>query len=89
MRQEGVTERIRQGSNSLEAIYSGQVGKGDDGEGMIEDVIREMFEEWAAFHKFKLEKDKKVTDDYGVIYANPMTQGAWMAWNGAMDVAGS
>ena len=56
---------------------------------MIEDVIREMFEEWAAFHKFKLEKDKKVTDDYGVIYANPMTQGAWMAWNGAMDVAGS
>ena len=53
-----------------------------------DDVIKEEFEKWAKEHKFILTKDKSTVDENGeLIYANPMTQGAWMAFDYAMDLA--
>lgn len=49
-------------------------------------LLRKKFEAWATDHKFNLRRDETVIDleEGGTIYANPMTQGCWMAWCGAV-----
>lgn len=54
------------------------------------DEIDDLFEEWAIAHKFNITIDEKTVDENGRnIYSNPMTQGAYMAYLYAMDIAGA
>lgn len=43
------------------------------------------FEVWAKQHVFSVKKDKSVISEGAPIYANPMTQGAYMAWCASRD----
>jgi hypothetical protein len=45
------------------------------------------FQAWAKKHAFNVTKDKQVISEGAFIYANPMTQGAYMAWCAAKNGA--
>ena len=49
--------------------------------------IDKEFELWAKEHKFNISRDKTLDENGRQIYSNPMTQGAYMAFNHAMDIA--
>ena len=57
----------------------------DDESGAQPSGSQKAFEAWAKRHVFSVTKDKMVISEGSPIYANPMTQGAYMAWCAARD----
>ena len=73
--------------NRFEAIHNpnGAVQQTEEIDSVALDDCQKAFEVWAKRHVFSVTKDKMVISEGAPIYANPMTQGAYMAWCASRD----